>query len=181
MEHQSSENQLISQTSASDQMIDSKIFWSILIPNVEKNICLISSFVFVFILTKILKFTLLTLSQDTFLDYIIYLLSGLVHFMSVLHNTHTEIDVLLMCINYNSPFWWKSSIIKSQYSWITDEKLKHIVFNMNASTTTFSRISCVPDGTDGGWTDFLSLPDGNNNFHCTCVIIRLLSKSSSVA
>jgi hypothetical protein len=43
---------------------------------------------------------LLTLSQDTFLDYIIFLLSGLVHFMSVLHNTHTETDVLLMCINY---------------------------------------------------------------------------------
>jgi hypothetical protein len=27
--------------------------------------------------------------------------AGLVHLMSVLHNTHTETNVLLMCINYN--------------------------------------------------------------------------------
>ena len=47
---------------------------------------------------------LLTLSQDTFLDYNIYLLPGLVHFMSLLHNTHTKTSVLLMCINCNSPF-----------------------------------------------------------------------------
>ena len=51
-------------------------------------------------LTKIYPSKLLTLGQETFLDYIIYLLSGLVHYMSVLHNTHTETNVLLMCINY---------------------------------------------------------------------------------
>ena len=70
-----------------------------------KKICLTLSFVFVFILTKILQFTQYTCTSDTQSRHIygLYYLStaGLVHLMSVLHNTHTETNVLLMCINYN--------------------------------------------------------------------------------
>ena len=40
--------------------------------------------------------------QYTLLDYIIYLLPRLVHFMSLLYNIHTETNVLLMCIDYKS-------------------------------------------------------------------------------
>jgi hypothetical protein len=40
----------------------------------------------------------------------------------------------------------------------------------------FLGIVVFQTGLDWGWTDFLSLHDGNNNVHCTDVIIRLLSK-----